>query len=675
MLIRRDNAKAALLSMLLCFAPAISAAVAQPGEGGGSEEEGNADGFAPPPEKFSISPGGVDMRSGAYVYENIDLVIGNGEGSLELKRILPTGIFNHIEPFGNFSHNWDVFLNEESIDIAGGDFEPGSGTDLRVKIRFGGRSDTFQRLSQNTGFDQVSYEITGRLTYSGTTNTVYTFTAGDGTVVTFRPLGTECGGVGGCAFASSILQPDGTLYELAYDEPTTDPNDTRLRRVTSNRGYALLLEYGSSGLVDHVTKACVLNLAEQALPTGYDCPTSNVSEVTYQYAWFDGPSAFDPAHYRLSSFTDQTSRTSSISYETTGNEVLTKFFDPGSSSPRLINKSSMQLTSEAEVELVSSQTLITGETYDYFWYQKPPSGALNPGITEYIGGIVTDADDNTVIYEFGFFPMPKSFSPERVTGMGAYPYVNFGEIAWQVTPGPIRVVDQLGRETLHDYCDPYAAANLPQQETNRCLVTMKQSTTLPEGQRLEFEYDGWGTKNLTLIKTVVDPSDPGSAFIEQEATYSSCANLIVCSQPLTQTDANGHVTEFEYSTVHGGIIRKTLPADGNGVRPSVHYSYGQRTARDLNGTAFSAVWVLLSEATCISSAMSVSNDVPSCAGGSADMVTTAYDYGPLTGPNNLWVRGVAVSANGQTLRTCFEYDDLGRKISETLPAANLTSCS
>ncbi|NCP12216.1 MAG: hypothetical protein GW859_09770, partial [Sphingomonadales bacterium] len=58
----------------------------------------------------------------------------------------------------------------------------------------------------------------------------------------------------------------------------------------------------------------------------------------------------------------------------------------------------------------------------------------------------------------------------------------------------------------------------------------------------------------------------------------------------------------------------------------------------------------------------------------ADEVVTDYDYGPNSGPNNLWLRGVAVTADGTTLRTCYGYDANGRKISETQPNANLGSC-
>ncbi len=55
---------------------------------------------------------------------------------------------------------------------------------------------------------------------------------------------------------------------------------------------------------------------------------------------------------------------------------------------------------------------------------------------------------------------------------------------------------------------------------------------------------------------------------------------------------------------------------------------------------------------------------------------TTYDYGPETGPNILLLRGQAVTADGQTLRTCYAYDGRGRKISETSPngTAGLAAC-
>ena len=45
-----------------------------------------------------------------------------------------------------------------------------------------------------------------------------------------------------------------------------------------------------------------------------------------------------------------------------------------------------------------------------------------------------------------------------------------------------------------------------------------------------------------------------------------------------------------------------------------------------------------------------------------------------TPPNNLLLRGTVVTADGQTLRTCYTYDDMGRKISETQPKGTGSSC-
>jgi YD repeat-containing protein len=58
----------------------------------------------------------------------------------------------------------------------------------------------------------------------------------------------------------------------------------------------------------------------------------------------------------------------------------------------------------------------------------------------------------------------------------------------------------------------------------------------------------------------------------------------------------------------------------------------------------------------------------------SDEVLTTYDYGPDSGPNNLLLRGKAVTADGKTARTCYAYDALGNKISETSANAQLANC-
>lgn len=69
-------------------------------------------------------------------------------------------------------------------------------------------------------------------------------------------------------------------------------------------------------------------------------------------------------------------------------------------------------------------------------------------------------------------------------------------------------------------------------------------------------------------------------------------------------------------------------------------------------------------------------------GNADDLVVTRYQYqeGNASKGSNLWLLGTAVSAtnaNGQseTLRTCYGYDEYGRKVSETQPKGTGSTCS
>ncbi|WP_204308167.1 hypothetical protein, partial [Klebsiella aerogenes] len=74
------------------------------------------------------------------------------------------------------------------------------------------------------------------------------------------------------------------VLKFEYDQlPGGGVNTTRLRSVSSNRGYALLFEYSGTS----VSKACVLNLAITPKPSGNNCP-SGVKASTYVYGYASG---------------------------------------------------------------------------------------------------------------------------------------------------------------------------------------------------------------------------------------------------------------------------------------------------------------------------------------------------------------------------------------------------
>jgi hypothetical protein len=66
----------------------------------------------------------------------------------------------------------------------------------------------------------------------------------------------------------------------------------------------------------------------------------------------------------------------------------------------------------------------------------------------------------------------------------------FLHYVYQQTPGPVEIVDALGRTTTFNYCDPLPMAQLPANEQNRCVVVPLVSFTDPEGARTELQYDG-----------------------------------------------------------------------------------------------------------------------------------------------------------------------------------------
>jgi hypothetical protein len=100
-----------------------------------------------PAERFQMAPGGVDMRTGRFVYDDTDLAIGGGaqNGGLALSRTLTQPVSGHVNPFGNLSHNWDIMIAERMINIE----HPGQAAgDYQIEVHFGGRSQTFRSRFQ-----------------------------------------------------------------------------------------------------------------------------------------------------------------------------------------------------------------------------------------------------------------------------------------------------------------------------------------------------------------------------------------------------------------------------------------------------------------------------------------------------------------------------------------------
>jgi len=736
---RHGNAKA---SRVLCWAMASVGPLA------GDAHAQTAGVSAPPAEQYSISPGGVDMRTGRYVYRQTDLGIGQAgdEPALELERIEPAGIPGHISPFANFASNWDVTLTERRQNLVSGQLVQSGSSNHNIYVNWGGRLVNFSAGGLELPLQQRSRGLAGKISHTGMRGAggeIYTYTAPDGTRVVFRPLGlwgaSDCSEQVRCAYASEIIQPDGEKFTLEYDVRSTGTR-ARLAAVTSNRGYVLIFEHNAEGW-DLVSKACVLNLSETARPADNVCPAGIGRTASYAYVRF-GDS------HKLASVVDALQRNWAFSYATAPSSpsgyYKMGYHRPGEATPWLVNLIGLQPNYfMVDEDIVWRQDYADGASWTYSYDYTPTEIGLPPGqpTHQVAGGYYEDAAGHRTTVSFSFPEVPRSVREKRpgpsagtiysyylntpgdplalvyagsssnpdgtvqdnytvdssstmrsnfsdlmmtqelkalvqcheCSGISSYELV----ISYQITPGPTRVIDPLGRTTVFDYCD--RKESFPAFEPFPCLVVGPvQSVTDPEGIKTSYTY------SRTRLTAARRSAKAGSGLpdIVTSATYpSDCVNLVTCINPLTTTDPNGNTKTYVYDSVHGGVTAEIDPADANGMRPVRRYQYTLRRAWVRNGGGYSqsadGIYLLTGERMCLNSATSEPISYSSsCAAGSSDEVTTRYDYGPDTGAagNNLLLRGKAVTSNGTTLRTCYGYDGDGNRIWETSPRAGQSAC-
>lgn len=200
----------------------------------------------------------------------------------------------------------------------------------------------------------------------------------------------------------------------------------------------------------------------------------------------------------------------------------------------------------------------------------------------------------------------------------------------------------------------------------------------PLGVLSTYGYDGRG--NLTNL-TTAPTATSGQSPIQQSAGYpdSTCTNIVICNKPTFTEDAKTNIWNFTYDPTHGGTLTETGPAV-NGVQPQNRYFYTQEHAWYLSSSKVmtqdpNPIWLLTAESYCMSGAAVSPVGAPGAGCVKAnDEVVIGYDYGPSSGPNNLLLRGKTVTAQGQTLRTCYGHDPQGDKTFETSPNANPSNC-
>lgn len=585
------------------------------------------------PQVDVMSPLGVDMQTGNFVQSGVDLQIG------------PLSVDHYVRsryqsfnaeprapsPFATNLHGsayiYDTTSNNDGTLTPNVDAIVQIGA-LRLSFNVNGGGSFFPLDSSNTGWKMTI--VGAQWLLVNKSGEEYRFNLHSGSPIhQYRRL-------------TSRKSADGHVLNYSYD------SNARLTQVVSNRGYMVKFEYAGNNV-----NVCGYNMA-----TVSSSALANCSAAELKIAYGRDTSS------RLTSITQLDGSVINITYETGAPGALPKCITlPNSSTCRIENTHftvapGQLMSGNARLDHVISQTTAEGEVLNYehqaidsFGQDSQPDPNGIQQSYSWINPQNTSGTDNLAVtsFEFGNGFLQKV---SGATGDAEYQYAS--NFAFQFTNGQSPLI------THYYSIYPYRVV-------------------YPEGNQTTFFRD-WADN--VILRTDIPTSGSGGSNQVTQWTYpasnlysipSICnAANVLCDKPTKIIDPKGNESDYTYSAVHGGVLNVTGPADPNGVRPQTRYTYGQRNARDASGNAMQPpIWVLLNEESCIKSASVGSG----CAAGAADEVVTSYDYGPTSGPNNLLLRGTAVTSGGKTLRTCYTYDNLGRRISETQPKGAGGSCS
>jgi len=621
-----------------------------------------------PNEDMMMSAGGVDVLSGKYQPSGPDLSFGS---DFSFSRQALPGIPGHVNSMGVLGHNFDIMITERKFDH---DFaNPNtSGDDYRMGVRFGPLSASFDSLSYESGFKPTGQGREGKLVVSGnraSSTAKYTYTSRNGTVATFRSIGLgDCSTAYRCAYVDQVKYPDGTVLKFSYSNVGGSSNPTVLKSVVSSIGYAFVFDYNSVGGKNVIVKACAVNLAVAPLPA--NCQQETVNVASYAYSAIGGTphmtSAVRPG-------------AEGEIYTYSNNGLTQTYKRTGEATPW----QTIQFALRQNVELINervviSQTFSTGESLSYTSTPAPvfvPGQPLPRGnlvITDSLGG------ETQYLYDFPVNALAEKLSNTPTPGIP--PDFDFNNYR-QIESGPSRIVDELGRTTHYNYCDRLAAQyDVNGDGVSDCQVGYLQDFTLPSGRKTELYYVGPG--KVGEYRQI----DPTSQLPTRSLVQEFACTVPVCEQkPTKRQDPNGGATDYVYSMNHGSVIVETEPAGNGGIRPQRRYTFAKKYAWIKSGSGFvsntDGKWVPIKVEYCRTSAstnLTVSSNSASadCAGGAADEVITTFEYqiGSASKGSNLLLLGKTVTADGQSLRTCYRYDAMGRQVSETAPKASLPNC-
>lgn len=616
-----------------------------------------------PPSVALTDENGVDPFSGTKAFSITDASIG---GLAHIKTILSYDPSTQPEPRADTSPpELDNYIGglgySDARDYTN---DPNSWSPRpRFTVRVAGisaqffinRDGSLQSFSGDSltgnGVNGLTADARPQPVVLGGSQGIWNLTTGSGVMVEIdtsrRPkVGTFTQYLG---LATKVSYPDGKIIRMNYRADCAI--SPRLQSVTRNDGFMLKYVYEDGSCGARMTGVIAINLANETCdPFADACPVDpKWRRSQYAYSSINGRNVTDVI--------DQTGSLSRFTFDKWG-RVLS--FRPPNSTRDLMTFTYCQsywtrvnYTTDGSVPTMSTDPndayakdadeQYCGESNFYGTWGAPY------GWNSYYNRITSiyRADQD---YQWDY-SRPIKLAPADS------PYPRKYEVS---RPSRLPVVVNVWTGTgggILNYADPSRVVVHFDSTNEARRVKLLSSRGHPD---MSFQYDDRG--NIT------------SDGISSAGFEASCSYIARCNKPRWTRDPAGVQSEYDYDPTHGGVLMEKLPADANGIRLEKRYSYVQRYAwfRNSGGALVRSaepIWLLSSMRFCRTSASL--NGSCSVAG---DEVVTTYDYGPDSGPNNLWLRGTVVSADGQSLRTCFGYNKFGEKISETTPRAGLAVC-
>lgn len=564
-----------------------------------------------PPERVVVDENSVDVTSGDYSLMRTDLSIGSTDYGLTLTKA------------------WSMAGGSDSLS---GMLEVNTygqwNVSKRTKASWGNQTWVFE------GFALTSRAGDGTsLSANVPSGSGYTLTTGDGTVVTYSLLspgyfhcpndGTPCYW---WYYPTQVVYPNGLVVVPHYRVFLgSTMYQVRIQSVTNSAGYQIKFVYASNSISDdssthanwvkRTSATAINNAIEYCDPDADSCSlTGSWPQVTYS------------SSAGVSSVTDALGRTTQYSFGPTYFRIKT----PASPTENVQYTIASFTVNNEPVRRVTAATRGANTwTYGYAL-----NSSTNP--TQ-----ITTTSQN-----------PQGKQSVFVAGYGA---TYGGELYSSKDP--------LNRTTSFAVCRGTTSEGISYRSIG------VYSVTAPEGNSVVRTCDPRG--NVTSV-TRKAKAGTNVADVATSATFAATcpsATRKICNQPTATFDARGAQVDYEYDAAHGGVLKQTLPVV-NGVRPEKRFAYESKyayvkDAAGVLGPAATAVWVPVKISECRTS--------NSCTGGADETVTT-FEYGATSTANRLLVRGKVVSAGGVSLRTCYSYDQLGNRISETTPRAGMSTC-